>query len=246
MRAPISLFAVVSGVACAGPLPDLNPRPMGWDDRLEAARDHEQQAAEEIALARRAEVEGPIYACSGNPLLADQVGGGAMLSPWVGCWDTSYEDTVTHARRARDELEAADRDRAIAGEMLDAELAYCQGIPEDAPSLLSDARAVEVAVPVRDDDGEIRGARIVLAPGLAPAEVAHDISCHRARFAMKGMDHKYLSTDPTIVEGVNAIVRARTGQVEVVVTAQDEGDALVALWRAEDLARSSAQTATRE
>lgn len=247
MRGPM-LVSAMTLVACAPqrPLP-INERPMGWADHMEAAQEYDRAAAEELQLEEQAEAAGPVISCTTAPVLNEQLTSGTeVLSPWPGCWNTSYESAALHDYEARVFRERADRHRAIADQMLDDARRYCQTIPEDEPSLLSDPEIVDLVVPLRDEDGRIRGARIVLAPDAPAAPVvANAVSCYRARFAVQGMDHKYMSTDPTIVEGVDAVVVERDGRVEVIVQAADQGDALTALWRAEDLARPAEQTATR-
>jgi hypothetical protein len=262
MPRPMSLvIALVASGACATgalPLSELPPgpaphpdseEPKSWDELIEEAREHEQRAESHALTAEAAETAPQTFKCAGDPLLSEQLTSGTEpLTHWTPCWDTRFA-AVPHQRfLANKELLAAEQDLARAASMAEEERDACGGLAEENLERSLFSRADDVAEVIRIVDGdEVRGARIVLAadPDLEAQWVAKRIACHRARFAMLGMNPRYMPSDPTLVADTQVTVTERDGRIEVTILGEDDLAANVALGRATDLAARAEQTARR-
>jgi hypothetical protein len=236
-------FVVVS---CAGPIETAPPRPapQGWTERMESAREHDAKADVHASHASEAKSSAPAWTCGWDPDLDDvATSGGERLAPTTPCWNVTDQQATSATRDENSERVAAHTDRAVAANLVEAQLATCGKLPQRdrVRSPLSHPRLIASVAPVVDN-GVVRGAIIVFRPvaALTTTRAKTALDCARATYATLGRSSALAANDPTLVEGASYVVdRTRDGGVRVTVTSPEPVDAKIILDRAQSLVASN-------
>lgn len=214
---------------------------------MAAADEHERRADEHARAAADAEQrigDTSSWSC-GDTVIDDQAtsGGQRIITPGGGrqtpCWNLADEEVQQQRRLASREYKAAQRDRRLAGRLLDHQLASCSALTatEREHSPFVHVHSIAEVVPHREG-GHVRGVWVVFdaVPGLTASWMSAAIACHRARYATFGKPGDYEAEDPTLVEGTTAYVQQRgDGKVGVLIVAETDDAGAVVLSRARAL-----------
>ena len=222
--------------ACGGGQTNAPDR-RGVAERVEAARQHEQKAAEHERLAEATEGNWVTddFNCL-DPVLNDQLTtGGLRVTQWTPCIDVEFEAELRHRRAAIEERRLARSERAAAARLSERERVACQGIPPidlyESPFARRDAiERIDAVI----DGPRVVGVRVSFDrdAGIEPEALRREIACQRARWAVAGRDPRWIPQDPTLVDDARVTVSARGDVIDVLVISRSEASATVALARA--------------
>lgn len=236
MRLATAVAAVVALASLSGcrrdPSP-ATPQPgMSYEAYITEAARLDAEATREDEAAEAARQRGADYQCQTTPESEQTTTGGERLHGTRICDDVAAADRRRHEARAKELREEADRVRAQAGALLDADRIACQGLAfdrlRDPPLRRLAARAAVERVD--------RGARITLSGGdLDAGELRRELACHHARAALGGHDPDYMPSEPVTVAGASFRVEQAGPAIVVTVVAGDATAIEVVRRRAEAL-----------
>jgi hypothetical protein len=247
----MSFAGVLVAASCAEPQRIPPPYQPGYAEYMLGADEHDQQATEQAQVANVADAArgaGGGLVCP-DSVLNDQLTGGfgAPLTTFQPCFDVAEEAAEEHRAIAAEEAAAARHDRALAGQLVHAEVAACGGIAtgERSHTVFAHRKAIADVIPDYSA-GQLHGVWVVFRPieGLSADWMRRDIACQRARWAVLGGKTENLPDDPTLIPDSQVHVFQRGDHVELLVTTATTADAELAFARAKDAAQH-AQTATR-
>lgn len=145
------------------------------------------------------------------------------------CWSSTRNPTEQHLADAAKHRELAQKHRAAAQALRDAEASTCAGIGEadrDTSPFYHREDIVSVDKIERQVQGrasELRGARAVFraVPGLTAEWLQRAVDCHRARAAAMGFEMEGMEYCPLVLKGADARVSSTANGLGVEVTADD-------------------------
>jgi hypothetical protein len=224
MRTSSLLALVIAAAACGGRSKDPTPpRALSADEHLEAAAEQEV-AATELEQSTPAGAEAATaepYVC-GDRVLADQLSSGTEpLLTTMPCWQNETRVVADHKAEAERLRAEAGAHKEVAQSLINAEALACEGMSADELTHTPYAHRQDiVSVDEERTDGELRGARIVFAKvaGLSANWMRQAVACHHARAAALGYNNRYMSYDPTVIQGASTMVNELAdGSLEVKV-----------------------------
>ena len=160
------------------------------------------------------------------------------------CWSDVVRANEEHERRAREHREMAERHRAAAAALVQAEAKACTGIDELDRDMSPFAhredteRAYQLQETTVDAQGRYQlvtvGAEVVFrpVPGLTVEWLQRLVDCHLARNAALGHDVPEMEYCPLVPKGVSATVTAAGDGFVVKIRGQDESAGQEILRRA--------------
>jgi hypothetical protein len=238
MRRCLLLALLVT--ACSPPGPVRQPAPLGVAAHHAEAAAHEERAADHDRAVRRLEADPTSYVCGDSVMFDQSTSGGERLTLRVPCWSAEVAGSEEHRRAADRERIEAERHRALARLLHQAEVQSCAALPpaerDHTPFWhRGDILAVER---IDTQDGR-RGVRVAFrrVPSLTAAWMEQALRCHRARAAALGWDPRYMGYDPSIFERALVDVRDTPGAIVVEIVSADPDIAAVIVGRAEALLR---------
>jgi hypothetical protein len=233
-------YIVLAG--CMGPIETApqQPQPQGWSARMASAEQHDAKADEHAAHATEASKAPATWSCGWDPKLDDiSTSGGERLAPTTPCWNVTGEQASTENKRAHEEREQAHVDRAVAANLVEAEVSRCDKLPQQdrMRSPFAHARLIQ-RVTARMEGSKLRGADVEFAKSrsLTVERVKARLDCNRAAYATLGKPAEFAPYDPTLVEGsLYTVDLTPDGRVRVVITSPDTTDAGIILERSKQL-----------
>jgi hypothetical protein len=238
----MKLLACIVLAACMGPIETApqRPEPQGWAGHMAAADVHDAKADEHAEHVTEASKGPATWSCAWDPKLDDiATSGGERLAPTTPCWNVTDEQVATEKRREHEEREQAHTDRAIAANLVEAEVAHCSRLPQEdrMRSPFAHARLIASVTP-RTGGGAVRGAYVVFekVPALTVERTRAVLACNRSAYATLGKPADFAPYDPTLIEGTTVTVdRTADGHVRVLIESPDATDAQIIYDRAKQL-----------
>jgi hypothetical protein len=206
------LSALVFGCAAD---PGTKPQDMSQAQH-EAMAKQEDQAATEHAEQHDPEATAESKQCSGK----------------AGCWTSVSNPTAQHADDAKRHQELAQKHRAAATTLTDAEARACAGLSEQDRDMSPFYHREDIAsvTPLLEDFKSGKsvtkkevGATIVFraVPGLTAEWLQRVVDCHTARAAAVGHDMPEMSYCPLVLQGAKAKVTSVGNGFAVNVSGSD-------------------------
>jgi hypothetical protein len=238
----MKLLSCIVLAGCMGPIEKApaRPEPQGWAGHMAAADEHDAKADEHHAHIVEASKASDTWTCGWDPNLDDvATSGGERLSPTTPCWNVTQQQADTEKRKEKDEREQAHTDRAVAANLVEAEVEHCSKLPQQdrMRSPFAHARLIAKVVP-KTEHGAVRGAYVVFenARELTVERMRAALACNHSAYATLGRPADFAPYDPTLIEGVTVTVdRTTDGHVRVLIESPDTTDGQIILDRAKQL-----------
>jgi len=208
---------------------------------MTAADAHDAKADEHHARIVEGSKTADAWTCGWDPDLDDiATSGGERLSPTTPCWNVTQQQASTEKAREKDEREQAHTDRAVAANLVEAEVAQCGRLPQEdrMRSPFAHARLIASVTARTSRGGVVHGAYVVFekAQELTVERMRAALDCNRSAYRTLGRPADFAPYDPTLIEGSTVTVdRTGDGRVRVLIESPDATDAQIILGRAKQL-----------
>ena len=190
---------------------------------------HDMSTAQHEAMAKNEDVAASGHADQHDPGAAQET---TTCSGKGGCWTSISNPTAQHADDAKRHRELAQKHRAAAAALTDAEARACSGLPEDDRDISPFYHREDIASvspyneTVKAGKGSSQkevGVTVVFraVPGLTAEWLQRVVDCHVARAAAVGHQMPEMDYCPLVPNGAKAKVASAGNGFAVNVFAED-------------------------
>lgn len=190
---------------------------------------HDMSAAQHEAMAKNEEAAASGHTAEHNPSATQET---TTCGSKGGCWTSVSNPTAQHAEDAKRHRELAQKHRAAAATLADAEARACSGLSEDdrdispfyhREDIVSVAPYTETTKAGKGTSQKEMGVTVVFraVPGLTAEFLQRVVDCHLARAAAVGHQMPEMDYCPLVPNGAKAKVASTGNGFAVHVFADD-------------------------